>query len=277
MVAVVDEAKISKSPKPFFAERNANQKQGEQRFAIPMKQPNKKKNAQKGKTKSNVAVNNKLDRRQGPTSQSTNFQLPHMQPQLSSEHLNKNNKKKTTSNRGTENYQHKLSKSMIIKERELRETFTKQRQKSDYNADIPQLPRKEINRLAKMRQSQQKSLHSNLPLQFSQRDREYPRNMTSHGEYHEDNDQNSMPKRQINILTKLEKMEEVDGYGDQLKKSNNRVKSMAQDQQIQIFQKQDVTPRRNKSKNLKAVQKSNNFLEINERKNFVIKMKFNEF
>ena len=76
-----------------------------------------------------------------------------MQPQLSSEYFNKSSKKKTASNRGTENNQHGLSKSMIMKERELRETFVKQRQKSDYNAntDIPQLPRKEINRLSKLR------------------------------------------------------------------------------------------------------------------------------
>ena len=44
MIAAMDETKVSKSPKLFFAERNANQKQSEQRFAIPMKQLNKKKN-----------------------------------------------------------------------------------------------------------------------------------------------------------------------------------------------------------------------------------------
>ena len=63
MIAAMDETKLSKSPKIFFAERNANQMQTDQRFAIPMKQSNKKKNTQKGKIKSNVEVNNKLDRR----------------------------------------------------------------------------------------------------------------------------------------------------------------------------------------------------------------------
>ena len=44
MIAAMDETKASKSPKIFFAERNANQKQTDQQFAIPMKQQNKKKN-----------------------------------------------------------------------------------------------------------------------------------------------------------------------------------------------------------------------------------------
>ena len=68
MIVALDETKVSKSPKIFFAERNANQKQTDQQFVIPMKQLNKKKNTQKGKIKSNVEVNNKLDRRFGPTS-----------------------------------------------------------------------------------------------------------------------------------------------------------------------------------------------------------------
>ena len=68
MIAAMDETKVSKSPKLFFAERNANQKQSEQRFAIPMKQLNKKKNTQKAKNKNNVEVSNKLDRRFAPTS-----------------------------------------------------------------------------------------------------------------------------------------------------------------------------------------------------------------
>ena len=44
MIAAMDEKKVSKSPKIFFAERNANQKQIDQQFAIPMKQLNRKKN-----------------------------------------------------------------------------------------------------------------------------------------------------------------------------------------------------------------------------------------
>ena len=63
-----------------------------------------------------------------------------------------------------------------------------------------------------------------------------------------------MPKGKIRMLKKLEKMEESDGYAAKRKKYNNRVKSMAQDEQIQIFHKKDVSPRspkRNKSKNFK--------------------------
>ena len=77
------------------------------------------------------------------------------------------------------------------------------------------------------------------------------------------------------MLKKLEKMEDSDGYNAKRKKYNNRVKSMAQDEQIQILHKKDVSPKRNKSKNLKPL--SNNFLEVpNESNSFVIKMKFNK-
>ena len=42
------------------------------------------------------------------------------------------------------------------------------------------------------------------------------------------------------MLKKLEKMEESDGYAAKRKKYNNRVKSMAQDEQIQIFHTSNV-------------------------------------
>ena len=85
-----------------------------------------------------------------------------------------------------------------------------------------------------------------------------------------------MPMAKISMLKKLEKMEDSDGHNTKRKKNNNRVKSMAPEAQIQIQHKKDMTPKRNKSKNLKPL--SNNFLELpNERKSFIIKMKFNKF